>query len=76
MGSGAVRLAVFHGLRTDKPASTIVRERPQAVKASKEHSMPADKPAASIVPASLNITHPDRVINQDSGATKIELVRY
>jgi len=61
---------------SDKPASTIVRERPQAVKANKEHAMPADKPAASIVPASLKITNPDRVIDKDSGATKIELVCY
>ncbi|OYO27791.1 DNA ligase D [Janthinobacterium sp. PC23-8] len=74
--AGAVRHAVFHGLRTDKPASIIVRERPQAVKPNKERSMPADKPSASIVPASLKITHPDRVIDKDSGATKIELVRY
>lgn len=72
---GAVRHAVFHGLRTDKPASAIVRERPQTVTAKKEPSMPDEKPS-SILPASLKITNPDRVIDKDSGATKIDLVRY
>ena len=72
---GAVRHAVFHGLRTDKPASAIVRERPLAVTAKKEPSMPDEKPS-SILPASLKITNPDRVIDKDSGATKIDLVRY
>ena len=73
--SGAVRHGVFHGLRTDKPASAIVRERPQAVSAKKEPSMPDAKPS-SILPASLKITNPDRVIDKQSGATKIDLVRY
>lgn len=73
--AGAVRHGVFHGLRTDKPASAIVRERPQAVSAKKEPSMPDDKPT-SILPASLKITNPDRVIDKQSGATKIDLVRY
>lgn len=74
--AGAIRHAVFHGLRTDKPASAIVRERPQALKATKEVSMPEEKPSASILPASLKITNPDRVIDKQSGATKIDLVRY
>ena len=73
--AGAVRHGVFHGLRTDKPASAIVRERPQAVSAKKEPSMPDAKPS-SILPASLKITNPDRVIDKQSGATKIDLVRY
>ena len=73
--AGAVRHAVFQGLRTDKPASAIVRERPQTVTAKKEPSMPDEKPS-SILPASLKITNPDRVIDKDSGATKIDLVRY
>ncbi len=73
--AGAVRHGVFHGLRTDKPASAIVRERPQAVSAKKEPSMSDAKPS-SILPASLKITNPDRVIDKQSGATKIDLVRY
>jgi bifunctional non-homologous end joining protein LigD len=51
--TGSVRHAVFEGLRQDKPANAIERERP-----------------------SMNITNPDRVIDKESGATKIELVRY
>ncbi|MBC5764859.1 DNA ligase D [Ramlibacter albus] len=70
---GRVRHSVFHGLREDKPASRIVRE--QAV-----HDAPVDKPAASAssvaLPATLRVSHPDRVVDAQSGITKIQLVRY
>ncbi|HSV34057.1 MAG TPA: DNA ligase D, partial [Ramlibacter sp.] len=65
-----VRHAVFHGLRTDKPARAIIREQPR-------HAVPeaAQAPEARL-PASLRISNPDRVIDVESGTTKIELVRY
>ncbi|MGE0808796.1 MAG: DNA ligase D [Burkholderiaceae bacterium] len=69
-----IRHSVFHGLRDDKPARLIVREKPA-------HLVDADKraPAATdarTLPASLRVSHPERVIDPSTGITKIELVRY
>ena len=85
---GAVRHAVFHGLRDDKPAQDITEERPAVVKKST-----AEKPAAArknkasekAAPApsqlglgegKVRITHPDRVIDASSGTTKVQLAEY
>jgi len=80
-----IRHSVFHGLRADKKPKAIVREEPR-------HSAPVDKPAKPAkntqahsaaqatpdvrLPASLRVSNPDRVIDPESGFTKIELVRY
>ncbi len=63
---GVVRHSVFHGLRADKPARAITRERP--AKASGD----SDALAASRV----RISNPERVIDKASGATKLELARF
>ncbi|MCC7597642.1 DNA ligase D [Janthinobacterium sp. FW305-129] len=74
---GAVRHAVFHGLRQDKQPAAIVRERPQRSDRTREKSMHKhDEAADSVLPASFKVSHADRVIDRDSGATKIDLVRY
>lgn len=74
---GAVRHAVFHGLRQDKQPAAIVRERPQRSDWTREKSMGKhDEAADSVLPASFKVSHADRVIDRDSGATKIDLVRY
>ncbi|MBA3771129.1 MAG: DNA ligase D [Ramlibacter sp.] len=82
--SHRIRHSVFHGLRTDKPAKAITREEPQ-------HAPPVDKPQkmakpakagnaarpeAAALPSSLRVSNPDRVIDAESGTTKIGLVRY
>ena len=70
--SGRIRHSVFHGLRADKPPKAITREVPK-------HSAPVDKPAAAAkvtLPASLRVSNPDRLIDPESGTTKIGLVRY
>jgi bifunctional non-homologous end joining protein LigD len=82
--AGRIRHSVFHGLRADKQPAGIVREQPR-------HDPPPDQPAkappkratnstasatAPQLPASLRISHPDRVIDAQSGTTKIDLVRY
>ncbi|QHE86734.1 DNA ligase D [Hydrogenophaga sp. BPS33] len=54
---GRLRHAVFHGLRTDKPATDIVQERPLPVNTMK-------------------LSNPERVIDADSGLTKLDLARY
>ncbi len=67
-----VRHSVFQGLRADKPARDIRRERPQ----------PAGEPAAAsgkqgaTKPMALKISHADRVIDTHSGTTKGELAAY
>ncbi|MFM2085583.1 MAG: ligase [Pseudomonadota bacterium] len=69
---GAVRHAVFHGLRSDKQAKAVVRE--QAGKIDQEKTVPSTM--KSSLPASFKVSHAERVIDQESGATKIDLVRY
>ncbi|MCA0213454.1 MAG: DNA ligase D [Proteobacteria bacterium] len=60
--AGHVRQAVFRGLRTDKPARAILRERAA--------------PAARAAAAGARVTHPGRVIDQASGLTKGDVARY
>lgn len=59
-----VRQAVFQGLRADKPARDIRRERPEE---GKRKSTPMSQQ---------KITHADRVIDKHSGITKGELAAY
>lgn len=65
---GVVRHSVFHGLRDDKPAKAIAQEKP--VTAAKVNT----RTAASR--DTLRLTHPDRVIDASSGATKRDLAEY
>ncbi|BBU44790.1 multifunctional non-homologous end joining protein LigD [Pseudomonas putida] len=65
---GIVRHSVFHGLRDDKPATAIDLER----------AMPT-KRAVQTEPENLGtmrLTHPDRVVDATTGATKREVAQY
>ncbi|MEJ7805765.1 MAG: DNA ligase D, partial [Telluria sp.] len=73
--SGSVRHAVFQGLRADKPASAIGREKVQPVEKAVETHTEAEAPKGKL-PDSLKITNGERVIDAQSGATKLDLVRY
>lgn len=74
--AGIIRHSVFHGLRTDKPASAIVQEKPADTKrVAKPGSAAAANQSHALNP-SLRVTHPERVIDPSTGITKIELVRY
>lgn len=64
---GVVRHAVFHGLRGDKPASAITREQPRPT---------AQASAADALLATVRITHPQRLIDRRSKATKQDVARY
>jgi len=79
---GKVRHAVFHGLRTDKPATAITRESAAdapdtAARARDGTPAPGKRKAAG--PAEIGgvrITHPDRIIDPSTGLTKLDLVNY
>ncbi|MGV3741770.1 MAG: DNA ligase D, partial [Burkholderiaceae bacterium] len=79
---GLLRQAVFHGLRTDKPAEQIRRERAVALSAGKPPlpSPLSAKPASSSSEDNefhgIVITHPERVIDPASGLTKLDVARY
>lgn len=81
-----IRHSVFHGLRDDRPAQAVVREKPSRAPtgaaspaaASVDAARKAVAGAAAPQPLSsrLRVTHGDRVIDASSGITKIELIRY
>lgn len=86
---GVLRHPSFQGLREDKPARSIKRERAlPAGKAAKTSTKAAaakdDPPAAKTATtrkgpekiAGVAISHPDRVIYPDLGITKRQLVEY
>ena len=71
-----VRQAVFQGLRADKPARDIRRERPkEAGEIEADASSPAKKKGKP-APMAQKITHADRVIDKHSGITKGQLAAY
>ena len=91
---GSVRHASYQGLREDKPAKSVGRERAKAAPTSekavtasnKTTTTPARKAAptartSSAKPGSaevegVRVTHPERVIDAQSGHTKLDLARY
>ncbi|MDM0044908.1 DNA ligase D [Variovorax dokdonensis] len=74
-----LRHPVFQGLRDDKPARQVRRERATELAAAPA-PLPAQKAGASqaarTAPPSIRITNADRVIDSASGSTKGALVDY
>ncbi|MDM0013937.1 DNA ligase D [Variovorax sp. J22P168] len=76
---GRIRHSVFQGLRSDKPAKTITRDEPQpppAAEAAGPVAAVDSPPRGAKKPMDLRITHADRVIDDQSGITKGELVAF
>ena len=69
---GRVRHSVFHGLRADKPARTITRETATPAPAPAHKG----KEATPALPQGLRVSHPERVIDNTTGLTKLDLVNH
>jgi bifunctional non-homologous end joining protein LigD len=79
-----VRQAAFKGLREDKPASEVMRETVVGLSEA-AHASPATEAAKSsgwrhgkeaTGTKELPITHPDKVMDRESGVTKQQLAEY
>ncbi len=72
---GLVRQAAFVGMRTDKPAEQIIHEQPRT--ATSVTAPEAKKPEKAVKTVkAMKITHPDRVIDTQSGTQKQELAQF
>ena len=80
---GSVRHAVFQGLRNDKPAKSITEERPAETPQVEKKPVRKKPPAAAAkgkdgeeAATRIRLTHPQRVIDPTSSATKRDLADY
>ena len=73
--AGHIRHAVFRGLRGDKDASTIVREKVQRLPVATASNAVSSRRSQALSDR-LHVTNPQRVIDTRTGTTKLELVRY
>jgi bifunctional non-homologous end joining protein LigD len=78
-----LRQAAFLGMREDKAAKDVLREdtAPTAKRARIRHRVPAPAPAAKAVLSEskkppLRLTHPEKVLDAESGLTKQMLADY
>ncbi|HEY0858748.1 MAG TPA: DNA ligase D, partial [Albitalea sp.] len=69
---GRIRQAVYHGLRTDKPAEEVTRESAAALPVVS----PVTHPARGHRVGSVKVSNPERVIDPSTGLKKLDLVRY
>ena len=79
---GKLRHPAFQGLREDKPADTVVRERPATTEAEMKRTARAPRPTrpakttAEAVVSGVRLTHADRVLYPSHGTTKLDLARF
>lgn len=73
---GQIRHSSFVGMRDDKPAKSIVREEANATSTAAAAPRASIKSAADTSSAQQKVSHGDRVIDESTGITKLELVRY
>ncbi len=75
-GTGAVRHAVFLGIRGDKPAGQVMRETPQKISAVAGKVTSVDQLGSVTTSSGVLVTHAHRVVDASSGFTKLDVVRY
>ena len=73
---GILRHPSFQGLRTDKPAKAIVKEKAKPVAKASKAPAPSAKSRGPDTVAGVVLTHPDRVLYPDVGLTKHDLAEY
>jgi bifunctional non-homologous end joining protein LigD len=73
-----VRQASFKGLREDKKAAEVRREVPDPSLAPKTPHKGKPEPAPEPVPTKLGfrVTHPDKIVDPETGVTKQALIDY
>ena len=71
---GQLRHPSFEGLREDKSADDVKKEKPSRKQSSSP--APAAEKTGSLVLYGINVTHPDRVISKTGNITKGDLARY
>jgi bifunctional non-homologous end joining protein LigD len=73
---GRLRHPSFQGLREDKSAREVVREKAVPIPVSKKASSKKESSGDRVEIAGVNLTHPDRVLFPPDGITKRELALY
>jgi bifunctional non-homologous end joining protein LigD len=74
-----IRHASFKGLREDKPAAEVVPEVPveaPATASAAKHAKKASPGGSEMEIAGVRVTHPDKVLDEESGLTKLKLADY
>ena len=71
-----LRHPVFRGLRTDKEAKMIRRESPTSTPVTRLRQSSNAAKKTSLLSPSLNVTHGERIVDETTGLTKLELVRF
>ncbi len=75
-GDGKMRHPSFQGLRTDKPAREVVRERAAPTEDVAPGPSAASKGAGEAAVAGVRLTHPDRALYPEPGITKRALAEF
>jgi bifunctional non-homologous end joining protein LigD len=73
---GLLRHPAFEGLREDKPAAAVVRERARAPRPAPAKRRIQGGSTAEVAVAGVRLTHPDRVLYPDQAISKLALARY
>jgi bifunctional non-homologous end joining protein LigD len=76
---GLLRVPVFRGLREDKPAAEIRREKPEKifdVPEDSEMTKSKSKSKSKSKTKPISITHPDKILYPKEGITKLQVSQY